>query len=142
MDPFPLHELKGERCPRISGGDIVELNGLKASSESLKKPEAFLIDIRPVNEFMKGALPSSVHASPDKVFDSKNRLVDGSFQRKLNQNRSLVKVVIGNRNYEETVNFANKLIDNNYTRVCMLHKGIEVFQTTGILRVPKPSDLP
>lgn len=142
MDPFPPSELKSERCPRISGNDIIELNDLRTSSESLKKPEAFLIDIRPNDEYMKAALPSSFNISLDKAFDNQNRIIDTRFQRLLDRNRSLVKVVIGNsKNRKETVEFVNNLIVNNCTRVCMLHKGIDVFQTSGMLYVPKPSDL-
>lgn len=142
MDPFPLADLKAERCPRISANDIVELNDLRAPTASLKVPKVLLIDIRPVDEYMKAALPSSINISYDKAFDNQGRLIDNRFQQSLDQHRSLFKVVIGNKNYKQTIDFTNNLIINNCTRVCLLHKGIDVFKATGMLYVPTPSDLP
>jgi len=142
MDPFPLADLKSERCPRISGNDVIEWNNLRAPTASLKTSKLLLIDIRSADEFMKAALPSSNNFSFEKSFDQQNRLVDKRFQRLLEQHRGLVKVVIGNKNHRQTVEFANKLIVNNSTRVCILHKGIDVYKTSGMLFVPTPSDLP
>lgn len=142
MDPFPLADLKSERCPRISGNDVVELNDLRAPTASLKTSKLLLIDIRPPDEYMKAALPASVNVSFEKAIDNQNRIVDARFQRLLDQHRGLVKVVIGNKNHRQTVDFANKLITNNYAHVCLLHKGIDVFKTSGMLFVPTPSDLP
>jgi len=142
MDPFPLSDLKSERCPRISANDVVELNDLKAPTASLKTSKLLLIDIRSSDEYMKAALPASVNISYEKAFDNQIRIIDNRLQNFLEQHRSLVKVVIGNKNHKQTVDFTNNLIANNYTRVCLLHKGIDVFKTTGMLYVPTPSDLP
>lgn len=142
MDPFPLSELKLERCPRISANDVVESNDLRAPTASLKTSKLLLIDIRSPDEYMKAALPSSVNISFEKAFDNQNRIVDNRLQNLLEQHRSLVKVVVGNKNHRQTVDFTNNLITNNCARVCLLHKGIEVFKTTGMLYVPTPSDLP
>ncbi|CAM2700891.1 unnamed protein product [Rotaria socialis] len=142
MDPFPLSDLKSERCPRISANEIVELNDLRVQTTSLKTSKLLLIDIRSADEYMKAALPSSVNVSYDKAFDNQIRIVDNRLQQLLEKHRSLVKVVIGNKNHKQTVDFTNNLIANNHSRVCLLHKGIDVFKTTGILYVPTPSDLP
>ena len=142
MDPFPLADLKSERCPRISANDVVEYNDLKAPTASLKTSKLLLIDIRSSDEYMKAALPSSVNISYEQAFDNQNRIIDNRLQNLLDQHRSLIKVVIGNKNHKQTVDFANNLIQNNYTRVCLLHKGIDVFKTTGMVYVPTPSDLP
>jgi TBC domain-containing protein kinase-like protein len=142
MDPFPLTDLKSERCPRISANDVVELNDLKAPTASLKTSKLLLIDIRSLDEYMKAALPSSVNVSHEQAFDNQNRIIDNRLQNLLEQHRSLVKVVIGNKNHKQTVDYANNLIANNCTRVCLLHKGIDVFKTTGMLYVPTPSDIP
>jgi TBC domain-containing protein kinase-like protein len=142
MDPFPLADLKSERCPRISGNDIVEWNDLRVPTGSLKTSKLLLIDIRSPDEYMKAALPSSVNIPFDKAFDNQNRISDMRLQRLLDQHRSLIKVVMGNKNHKQTVEFANNLITNSHTRVCMLHKGIDIFKTTGMLYVPTPSDLP
>lgn len=142
MDPFPLADLKSERCPRISGNDVIELNDFKAPTASLKISKLLLIDIRSPEEYMKAALPSSINISYDQAFDQQTRIVDMRLQNLLDQHRSLVKVVIGNKNHKQTVDFANNLIVNNCTRVCLLHKGIDVFKTSGMLYVPTPSDLP
>jgi TBC domain-containing protein kinase-like protein len=142
MDPFPLSDLKSERCPHISANDILELNDLKAPTASLKISKLLLIDIRSSDEYMKAALPSSVNISYEQAFDNQNRIIDNRLQNLLDQHRSLVKVVIGNKNHKQTVEFTNSLIANNCTRVCLLHKGIDVFKTTGMLYVPTPSDIP
>ncbi|CAF3339251.1 unnamed protein product [Rotaria sp. Silwood1] len=142
MDPFPLSDLKSERCPRISANDIVELNDLKASTASLKTSKVLLLDIRSSDEYMKAALPSSINISYERAFDNQDRIIDNRLQHLLDQHRSLVKVVIGNKNHKQTVDFTNNLITNNCTRVCLLHKGIDVFKATGMLYVPTPSDLP
>jgi TBC domain-containing protein kinase-like protein len=142
MDPFPLSNLKSERCPRISAIDVVELNDLKAPTASLKTSKLLLIDIRSADEYMKAALPTSANISYENAFDNQIRIIDNRLQNLLEQHRSLVKVVIGNKNHKQTVDFANNLIANNCTRVCLLHKGIDVFKTTGMLYVPTPSDLP
>ncbi len=142
MDPFPLADLKSERCPHISGNDVMELNDLKAPTASLKTSKLLLIDIRSPDEYMKAALPGSINISYEKAFDNQNRIVDTRLQTLLDQHRSLVKVVIGNKNHKQTVEFTNSLIANSCTRVCLLHKGIDVFKTTGMLYVPTPSDLP
>jgi TBC domain-containing protein kinase-like protein len=142
MDPFPLSDLKSERCPRISANDVVELNDLKAPTASLKTSKLLLIDIRSSDEYMKAALPASVNISYEKAFDNQGRITDTRLQHLLDQYRSLGKVVIGNKNHKQTVDFTNNLILNNYTRVCLLHKGIDVFKATGMVYVPTPSDLP
>ncbi|CAF0853993.1 unnamed protein product [Adineta steineri] len=142
MNPFPLADLKFERCPRISANDVVELNDLKAPTASLKTSKLLLIDIRTPDEYMKAALPASVNIPYENAFDDQNRITDNRLQHLLDQHRSLVKVVIGNKNYKQIVDFTNNLIINNATRVCLLHKGIDVFKTTGMLYVPTPSDLP
>jgi hypothetical protein len=61
-------------------------------------------------------------------------------QSLLEQHRSLVKVVIGNKNHKQTVDFTNQLIMNNCSRVCLLHKGIDVFKTSGMLYAPTQAD--
>jgi TBC domain-containing protein kinase-like protein len=141
MDPFPLADLKAERCPRISSNDLIDLNHLRTSTTSLNTSKLLLIDIRPADDYMKAALPSSVNVPFEKAFDNQERIVDTRLQRLLEQHRALIKVVIGNKNHKQTVEYASHLISNNCTRVCMLHKGIDVFKTSGILYVPTPSDL-
>ena len=142
MDPIPSADLKCERCPHISGNDIIELNDLKTPTTSLKTSKLLLLDIRSTDEYMKAALPSSVNISFEKAFDNQNRIIDNRLQNVLEQHRSLVKVVIGNKNHKQTVEFTKSLVANNCTRVCLLHKGIDVFKTSGMLYVPTPSDLP
>ncbi|CAF1149659.1 unnamed protein product [Adineta ricciae] len=141
MDPFPLADLKFERCPRISANDVIELNDLKAPTASLKTSKLLLIDIRSPDDYIKSALPASVNIAYEKAFDNQNRIIDTRLQTLLDQHRSLVKVVIGNKNHKQAVDFTNNLIMNNASRVCLLHKGIDVFKTTGLLYVPTPSDL-
>ena len=142
MDPFPLADLKSERCPHISGNDVVEWNDIKAPTASLTTSKLLLLDIRPPDEYMKAALPSSFNVSFDKAFDGQDRIADTRLQSLLDQHRSLVKVVIGNKNHKQTVEFTNNLIANNCSRVCLLHKGMDIFKTTDMLYVPTPSDIP
>ena len=142
MDPFPLSDLKSERCPRISANDVIELNDLQAPMASLKTSKLLLIDIRSSDEYMKAALLASVNISYEHAFDNQKRIIDSRLQNLLDQHHLLVKVVIGNKNHKSTVDFANNLVHNNCTRVCLLHKSIDIFKPTKILYVPTPSDLP
>lgn len=44
MDPIPLHELKLEKCARISGDDL--LNLLDLNRTKFQKPKIIVIDVR------------------------------------------------------------------------------------------------
>lgn len=142
MDPIPLSDLKSECCPHISANDVIELNDLKVPTASLKTSKLLLLDIRSSDEYMKAALPSSVNISLEHAFDNQDRIIDTRLQNLLEHHRALVKVVVGNKNHPQTVDFAKKLIQNSCPKVCLLHKGIDVFKTNGMLYVPTPSDLP
>ncbi|CAF1053889.1 unnamed protein product, partial [Didymodactylos carnosus] len=99
------------------------------------------ISLTNCDSYMKAALPGSINFPYDQTFNEKGDLLDQRLSQIIEQNRALVKVVIGNKNHSQTVKFANNLIHNNWSRVCILHKGIEVFKSTDLLYVPTPSDI-
>ena len=59
MEPISLHDLKKEKCARISAEDLIELCELAGSSPTKSptkstrssKPKLLVIDIRPQEEY-------------------------------------------------------------------------------------------
>ncbi|KAH3849892.1 TBC domain-containing protein kinase-like protein [Dreissena polymorpha] len=147
MEPLSLDELKSEKGPRISAEDLLELgdylgNGAQRSPTKTTtnvKPMLLVIDVRSPDEFRRGTMPGSINIPFQSAFSPEGDLVPCSAVATLKQNRGQVKVVVGSRGRNAS-NFANELVRLGYTRVCTLHKGIDVLRQTGILTVP-PADL-
>lgn len=59
MEPIPIEELKGEKCPRISAEDLIELGELAGAAYSRSptkkrqnsKPMILIIDVRLYDEY-------------------------------------------------------------------------------------------
>lgn len=147
MEPIPMDELKGEKCPRISAEDLIELGELAGAGYSRSptkkrqgsKPMIFIVDVRSVEDYRRGTLQGSINIPFQTAFSPEGELVPCPAVTTLNQKRSQVIVVLGNRGRSAS-NFANELVRLGYSRVCVLHKGIDVFRTTGLIIVP-PADI-
>ncbi|KAK6172384.1 hypothetical protein SNE40_016044 [Patella caerulea] len=147
MEPISIEELKSEKCPRISAEDLIELGELagprNTKSPTKKKqsgkPMILVIDVRNNDEFKRGNIPGSINIPFQTAFSPEGDLLPCQSVSTLNSCRSLVKVVVGNRG-RNACNFANELVRLGYSRVCVLHKGIDILRSTGLIIVP-PADI-
>ncbi|KAM7291014.1 hypothetical protein ISCGN_027590, partial [Ixodes scapularis] len=62
MSTVPLDILKSELCPRISAQDLLGL--LELSRRDGTKVRLLVLDVRPAEEFQRGAIPGSLHVPP------------------------------------------------------------------------------
>lgn len=146
-DPIPLDELRSEKCPRISAEDLIELgefNGNKNTQSSAKRgantePLLLVIDVRPSDEYKRGTVPGSINIPFQSAFSPEGDLLPCNAVSILKNSKSKIKVVVGSRGRNAS-NFASELVRLGYSRVCTLHKGIDVLRPTGVLTVP-PADL-
>ncbi|WAR12204.1 TBCK-like protein [Mya arenaria] len=147
MEPLTLDELKSEKCPRISAEDLLELGEYMGNSSTRSptrkpgntKPMLLVIDVRSQDEYKRGTVPGSVNIPFQTAFSPEGDLVACPAVTVLKQSKAQVKVVVGSRG-KNASNFANELVRLGYTRVCTLHKGIDVLRQTAILTVP-PADI-
>ncbi|CAG5132571.1 unnamed protein product, partial [Candidula unifasciata] len=147
MEPIPLEELKGEKCPRISAEDLIELGELAGAAYSRSptkkrqnsKPMILIVDVRLYEDYRRGTLQGSINIPFQTAFSPEGELNPCPAVQALNARRNQVIVVVGNRG-RNAANFANELVRLCYARVCVLHKGIDVFRTTGLITVP-PADI-
>ena len=143
LSSITLDEQKAEKVARISGEETLILLGLakttvKTMARKTIKSRLLVVDIRSVSDYKLGALPESVNIP----FDPND---EGSFAKlvedKIPKDKIGKKVicVAGNKlQTKAVVNFAQRLVvELNYSRVCVLHNGIDIFKTLpGILFVP------
>ncbi|XP_035829276.1 TBC domain-containing protein kinase-like protein [Aplysia californica] len=147
MEPIPIDELKGEKCCRISAEDLIELGELAGAAYSrsptkkrqTSKPMILIVDVRSPEDFRRGTLQDSINIPFQTAFSPEGDLNPCSAVQTLNSRRNQVIIVVGNRG-RNAANFANELVRLGYSRVCVLHKGLDVFRTTGLITVP-PADI-
>lgn len=147
IDGISLDELKSEKCVRISAEDLIELGELAGPAHSRSptkrktnsKPMLLSIDVRNPEEYNRGTVPGSLNIPFQSAFSPEGGLNPCPAVSTLDSSRSLVKVVFGSRG-KNAINFANALLGLGYSRVCVLHKGIDVLRPTGLLIVP-PADI-
>ncbi|CAL1543296.1 unnamed protein product [Lymnaea stagnalis] len=147
MEPMSIEELKSEKCPRISAEDLIELGELAGSASSRSptkkrqnsKPMILILDVRHHEDFKRGTLQGSINIPFQTAFSPEGDLNPCPAVHVLNSRRNQVIVVVGNRG-RNAANFANELVRLGYSRVCVLHKGIDVFRTTDLITLP-PADL-
>ncbi|KAK7096693.1 TBC domain-containing protein kinase-like protein [Littorina saxatilis] len=145
MEPITVEELKAEKCPRISAEDLIELGELSGPAYSRSpskkrlnsKPMILMVDVRSHEEYRKGMIAGSINIPFMTAFSPEGELSPCPAVNTLNSRRNQIVVVIGNRG-RNAANFANELVRLNYSRVCVLHKGIDVLKTTGMLTVAPP----
>lgn len=146
LSPVPLNVLKEERCPRISGDDLLLLLGVRsnksspasdgagapAKQQALHKPRLIVIDIRRKEDFVRGMIPGSINMPYTSAFTDKGDLVATAALDALESSKNLVKVVVDSSG-RNCSTFANRLLKLGYSKVCMLHKGMDAIKNTGIL---------
>jgi len=134
MDPISLHDLKNEKCSRISGEDFMEL--LDMHKCKYAKPKMVVVDVRNHEDHNRGAVPGSLNIPFSTAFsDSDGSLVSSPDVNMLNSNRGKIICVVGNRG-DSAIKFADCLLSLGYPRVCVLHRGIDIFRTSNLLVVP------
>lgn len=102
-----------------------------------QKAKAVAVDVRPKSEFQKGSI-TPINIPSQSAFDGEGRLqVSIDALESARQKKSKVVCIVGSGNDDEARIFAEKLLRQNYHRVCYLHGGIEIFRSlSGILVVP------
>lgn len=146
MEPIPIEELKREKVPRISAEDLIELGELTGPAHSKSptkrkqnsKPMLLVVDVRGEDEFNKGTVERSINIPFHSAFSPEGDLNPCPAVTTLTSSRSQVKVIVGSRG-KNAVNFANEIIRLGFSKVCVLHKGIDVLRQTGLLMLP-PTD--
>jgi TBC domain-containing protein kinase-like protein len=138
MSPISLEELRSQYCPRISGKDVLD-------SHKKKSLKLLLIDIRPAIEFQLFNIIKSKNIPFENVnFTKLTQLAQTQLNTCPNENDTLnyliyllqqdkdaIKVVISSRSKMNlAVEFANKLVQLKFSKVCILNKGVECFQST------------
>uniref|UniRef100_A0A6B0VFX4 Putative serine/threonine protein kinase n=1 Tax=Ixodes ricinus TaxID=34613 RepID=A0A6B0VFX4_IXORI len=124
MSTVPLDVLKSELCPRISAQDLLGL--LELSRRDGTKVRLLVLDVRPAEEFQRGAIPGSLHVPPGNPAQWTEPLRNGH----------MVVVVGSHKDYGSAVETANQLVRLNQSRVCLLHGGVEALRTAGLLELP------
>lgn len=131
-----LSDLKEEICCRISAEDLIQLCELRGNNDSKtpakqsknSKPQICVVDVRPLEEFNRGAIPGSVNIHSAK---SSSLMIQN-----IVTSNPKITVVVRNQSNRDDRNFAHDLIKNNLKGVCVLHGGIEILKPTGILIIP------
>ena len=181
LESITLEEQKREKIPRISGQEALILLGLaqtritsKSISESgvqvgnsgrkaqhlskmghMSKSRMIVLDVRPPNEFKKGALPESYNIPFSRAYHRNGSAAENNEQvsnendipilslpkdildqlNPINRGGKVICVVgnrckdIASKKLDEAQLFAEGLLKMNYNRVCTLHNGIEAFRS-------------
>jgi hypothetical protein len=117
---------------------VASMRKEKGPVERSVRPRAIVIDVRPVSDFKLGTLPDSLNCPYNNSLssdDAQLSLPKETFE-KLTQRRGKIICVVGSLYNNEAQLFACRLLSLNYSRVCVLHKGIEIFRSAGVLCVP------
>ncbi|XP_047121635.1 TBC domain-containing protein kinase-like protein isoform X3 [Schistocerca piceifrons] len=133
MSPIPLSELQKEFCPRISAANLLELMDIKQNKFS--KSKVVVVDVRPPDEYNRGAIPSSINIPFSTVNLSENQLPPGPENSILHSHKGKVITVVGSRGPNAS-QFGHMLVQCGFPRVCVLHGGVQVLRSSNILLVP------
>nr|CAD7393109.1 unnamed protein product [Timema cristinae] len=124
ISPITVAELQSEFCPRISAADVLDL--LDMNHAKFSRPKVIVVDIRPPDEFHRGAVPGSI-----------NIPYSGDAQIScLTRHKGKIMVVAGSGRGPHACEFSRRLVSEGFSRVCTLHKGVQVLRSTNILVVP------
>ena len=142
IQPLDAPTLKSETCPRISAEDVIDIGGFRIpSSQSARplnhRPKILLVDVRSEEEYFRGCVETSVNIPFESAFAP-----DGTFEPSPNaitlenhKGKSVI-VVIGGEQLAASLSFSNRLVTLGYPRVCVLHGGIQIMKTAGLVSVP------
>ncbi|CAG7834345.1 unnamed protein product [Allacma fusca] len=133
MEAIPLADLKKEKCPRISGEDFLAL--LDLNKTRFNKPKMVVVDVRNYEDYNRGAIPTSINMPYVSSFSADGSLIPTTEVNILNSNRGKIIAVVGNRG-DSAVKFAEALLFLEFPRICVLHRGIDIFRSGNILVVP------
>lgn len=141
MSPIGLEQMRAELCPRVSAKDILGLYDSKMS-------KIVLIDLRPSSEFSQSFLLKSKNFPYEQINFNKleqiglNQISNAPNENDstlgliylLQQARNQVKILV---TWDECVNekavdLANRLVRLKFSKICILHKGIESLRSTKI----------
>ena len=130
MTAVPIHVLKTEKVGRISGEEVLQL--LK------DKPQTIIcLDIRPKEEFKLGTLTGSVNIPCSQAFNESGSLTMGQAALEEAKAHGKIVAVMGtSKDQNQTLAFAEKLLQFEIPRIVTLHNGVEVFYNSGALVVP------
>ena len=101
------------------------------------RPRAIVLDVRPLSDFKLGTLPDSLNCPyANSLSDDGSLNLPKETSDRLQQRRGKIVCVVGSAYNNEAMLFGDKLLSLNYSRICVLHKGIEIFRSAGVLCVP------
>ncbi|XP_030836692.1 TBC domain-containing protein kinase-like protein [Strongylocentrotus purpuratus] len=138
-------DLKEEVAPRISAEDLLELCDLHGSNSSHSptkknknsKPIILIVDIRSSDDFSRGHIPSSVNTPFNSAFSPEGDLIPCPAVTQLYNHRGRVVTVVGHKG-KNAPNFARELVKLGFSKVCVMHGGIDCLRSTGLLTVSSP----
>ncbi|XP_041457322.1 TBC domain-containing protein kinase-like protein [Lytechinus variegatus] len=138
-------DLKEEVAPRISAEDLLELCDLRGSNSSHSptkknknsKPIILIVDIRSSDDFSRGHIPASVNIPFNSAFSPEGDLIPCPAVTQLYNHRGRVVTVVGHKG-KNAPNFARELVKLGFSKVCVMHGGIDCLRSTGLLTVSSP----
>ena len=140
MTPIKLEQMRAQLCPRISARDILSLYDMNSS-------KLLLIDIRSSIEFNLFSINKSKNIPFENINFTKmiqlNQMQINSANENdstnflvylLQQGKNMLKIVMSSRSkMNNAVELANKLVQLNFSKVCILNNEIECFKSTKIV---------
>jgi TBC domain-containing protein kinase-like protein len=137
--PITVDEIRKSSSPRICTRDILKLYDAKMS-------KLVLIDLRSPNEFAQASIANSKSvpfenlnfARLTQTLGHGNNAPNESdstayLTHYLQQNKTLLKVILTSEaKYEQAIQVANVLVGLQFSKVCILSRGVECFQSTKI----------
>ncbi|KAF4529438.1 hypothetical protein B566_EDAN003534 [Ephemera danica] len=126
MSPLSVAELKAEPCPRLCGKEMLEL--LDPSKEKFSRPRLVIVDIRETDSFEAASFPDSINI-PFRKDDEPDLTLLSVCKGKI---IAVLGLVI-----EDASQFSELLLENSFTRVCIIHKAKGVLQQCADILVAK-----
>ncbi|CAG0883095.1 unnamed protein product [Cyprideis torosa] len=133
IGPRTLAELKRDISPKISAREFLELQ---------RTGNFQVLDVRQVEEFQRGSVSEALNFPYPSCLDSSGHLSPSAQRDKLLdtvRSKNRIYVVLGPRGNEYASMFAETLVHSGIPRVCILHGGVEVLRTSGVLVIPSPT---
>uniref|UniRef100_A0A915JL41 Rhodanese domain-containing protein n=1 Tax=Romanomermis culicivorax TaxID=13658 RepID=A0A915JL41_ROMCU len=136
MEPLTLAQLKAEHCPRLFANDLITIQKAKENGTCTPSFDVLCVDIRLFEEFAKGAFPYSINLPHNLLFiDGKFSLSNVACDKLKNHKSKLICVIGSNADDRRSLETAEHLMRNGYSRVTILHKGIDVLRQLQALTV-------